>query len=732
VKTIKTFNGGSISSEEFFYDIGFNDHIEDILLPAIKAGDWNKLDTLAVIQDDSSTLLFAENAWSLRYFGGGYQSDRLLFNHSTRKGFDGYILPRNIRNEIKCFAAIELLTDYGRYSYLSIADTVSNLTEIAKYAADLGIASFSEIDEEVLFLMVDNGLKINCRGNKILSAINRIVQCEDALPISFEIRRNLKPKHFNLKNISINQHMVIPHRIYFKMLNSAIDNIKEAYKNRIELESAVDRFLSHSKEVREKLFERVRSGDASLKTILVIGSPDQSMESIVENVLKVFKERGVNLVDFGEDNRWEATWDSCENIFLNITSSGSKCRRFNLTVCGRKIRNRNEFLDYIRCLQADAAFLCMALSGMRISELYGVSPVYGAQDHIKVGAGTIYALTTKQEKLTLDSQTADDVYITNLTGFKAFHVLNAIHRPYRKRFDAGSQRIFFAALSEVYKPRAILKQGLGETIRETLKRMYVRDLILEQSDIEALRVSNPLNSNIPLLGEPFPFTNHQCRRSFAYYLIGFELMDFPQLKQQLGHISIAMTRWYARNAHSFKKLYAEIKGERTQHMSKTLARIYNRLANKERLAGGLGKSLSKVTIENENFFSEGINNRKLDANFWESEIKTGKVHIHAIGKGMYCTKRQCAMRASIDLSEFTDCAWGVIEDASTAESLRMTAMRNLLILLEENELNGGSATKLIIDIRSAEKIMEDIGFPFEPFDIPVEADIMIKVKEVTQ
>jgi hypothetical protein len=71
----------------------------------------------------------------------------------------------------------------------------------------------------------------------------------------------------------------------------------------------------------------------------------------------------------------------------------------------------------------------MALSGMRISEMFGVSPVYGVQNHIKIGAGTIYAFSTKQEKLSLDSQTADDVYITNLAGFKAFHVLNAIHKP---------------------------------------------------------------------------------------------------------------------------------------------------------------------------------------------------------------------------------------------------------------------------------------------------------------
>ncbi|CAH8233108.1 hypothetical protein VAE308_250004 [Vibrio aestuarianus] len=39
-------------------------------------------------------------------------------------------------------------------------------------------------------------------------------------------------------------------------------------------------------------------------------------------------------------------------------------------------------------------------------------------------------------------------------------------------------------------------------------------------------------------------------------------MDYPQLKQQLGHISMAMTKWYARNAWSFKKIYTEVQNMR--------------------------------------------------------------------------------------------------------------------------------------------------------------------------
>ena len=254
--------------------------------------------------------------------------------------------------------------------------------------------------------------------------------------------------------------------------------------------------------------------------------------------------------------------------------------------------------------------------------------------------------------------------------------------------------------------------------------------MISADDLDCLRTSNPENSNLPNIGEYFPYTNHQCRRSFAYYLIGLELMDYPQLKQQLGHISIAMTRWYARNAHSLKKIYLEVLEERINRSANVFADSYKKLANRERLAGGLGKSLSKELVENENYFKEGLNNRKLSVDYWKNEIKTGKVHIHAIGKGMYCTKRECAMRAAIDLSECTDCAWDIIDDASAAESIRMTAMRNLMILRDSNELNGSSASKLVMDIRSAEKIMTDLNFPFDSFHVPLDVANMIPVLNI--
>ncbi|MBF4279790.1 site-specific integrase, partial [Vibrio anguillarum] len=78
-------------------------------------------------------------------------------------------------------------------------------------------------------------------------------------------------------------------------------------------------------------------------------------------------------------------------------------------------------------------------------------------------------------------------------------------------------------------------------------------VVLNSDDIEMLRRSDPEKTfNI---GERWHLTPHQLRRSLAYYLVGMQLADYPQLKQQFSHYSIAMTMYYARNASSFRKMY---------------------------------------------------------------------------------------------------------------------------------------------------------------------------------
>lgn len=88
---------------------------------------------------------------------------------------------------------------------------------------------------------------------------------------------------------------------------------------------------------------------------------------------------------------------------------------------------------------------------------------------------------------------------------------------------------------------------------------------------------------------------------------------------------MAMTRWYARNAHSFEKLYSEIQKERIIQQAEIFARLYQRMANGERIAGGKGQAIiNEISREGKDYFENGVNKRKLSREYWVDLLTRGK------------------------------------------------------------------------------------------------------------
>ena len=142
------------------------------------------------------------------------------------------------------------------------------------------------------------------------------------------------------------------------------------------------------------------------------------------------------------------------------------------------------------------------------------------------------------------------------------------------------------------------KEQLGKHSQAWFENAMGEELALTNEDIVDLKTSDP---NLSFeVGKNYEFSGHQLRRSFAYYLIGYELCSFPQLKQQFSHVSMAMTRHYAKNASKFQKIRKQkqnlahaIDEERVDQQAQVYLNIYRKLANKERVAGGKGKEFAK-------------------------------------------------------------------------------------------------------------------------------------------
>lgn len=697
-------------------------YLEGVLKPALLRGNWDELEDMVVYKDNKRTILFGDDKWAFQdteIKGKGVKN--ILF--SIHGSMPTNVLrmvgdERNLRNQIKCMALARIYFVTQNSSLGAIKNAVCSLRNNASYMIARGVNSFEALTAEVLRTWIDDGLDLS--PSRAFLGLNALHNVKGVLPFKVNFGL-LSHNSFNIKLAEIEQYCVIPPRLYFATLNEFNEIITAAYAARDEIKRAVEEMLEFEQQEKESVICNIRNG-GSLKSQLSVSKSFRDFCDALDAAV-------VSVADNEEDERWMTIFkERRPTLFI----CNGRTNKFQVVVGGKNY-NWVDFRSYISALTSQAAFLCMALSGMRVDELWRMHPGFGAQrvqfdkdgNESESGKEVIYFLSTRQSKISMNSQTKDDLFVTTLSGWKAFYVLNAIHEPLRALFPEGESNRMFASLRNTQFPSATSKNQLGFTIKKYCNIKHGFDLILTEQDMNYLNASDSTQKSLKL-GEKFRFQNHQLRRSLAYYLIGYELCSFPALKQQLGHFSMAMTRWYARNASSLQKLYSEIQHERRVQHADIFVRIYNKLANGERIAGGKGKAaMIEIAKQGNSYFENAVNKRLLSREYWIDALENGRAHLHAIAPGIICTNNQCSMRINIDLTECVGCEFDYIENVVYAESARMDAMRNLNLLIEYKELNPSSASKYHMQIKAAEKIMQDLEFEYEPYEFQEEVTQML-------
>lgn len=703
-------------------------YLHDILLPAIKSGDFDKLKNFIIYKDKKLTIYFHDDEWKFRDSDfKGKSVDNINFSITKNSSNDQvtdiqHKHTRNLINEMKCAVIARMYFTTRRVTLKTIASTLNTLRITAREMHNQSLSSFSSIDITELkrwkSLGYDFSIKHSFTGLNMLFEVSGLM----SFPINFN---RLTHRQFNIEKAVAKQYTVIPPRLYFALLNQCSEAVSTAYKFRDEIELATKEMLFIQRSIVNRKISGLRSGtnilhDAELK------------RNSVQAFLKRLNDKGVALVDNRIDSRWMEAYEEIKpELMLQIKSKD------HVFKVGGKEYNWVDFRQYIQKLSSFSGWLCLCMSGMRCDELFSIHPDFGAQ-YIDVenefsfkDKERIYLFTTLQSKITGNSQKKDDVYVTSLLGYKAFYVLNSIHAPFRQLFPEGERNSMFACLTETQIPHPLpIASSLGQVLRTRLLKFSDIDFTLTSSDINYLNTSE--SQHTFKIGDYYKITTHQARRSLAYYLIGYELCSFPALKQQLGHFSMAMTRWYARNATSYHKFWQEVVDERTKQQADIYVRIFKRLANGERIAGGKGKAyLNTIAKSGNDYFEDGVNKRLLTVEYWKERIRTQKDHLHAIAPGMYCTNNACEMRIAIDLTECVSCEFDYIENVVYAESARMNAMIELNMLIEQHDLNASSASLNYMKIKAAERIMSDLEFDYESYQFTKDIeDMVILVNEV--
>ncbi len=682
---------------------GYSNYLKNVLEPAIARGDWDELEEMPIGFDDRGTPLgcIKDDIWKLtEYF---YPNQSTAIQNIYFK-IDGKVLERNIRNEIKILILKMLWLSHKNYTLDTCFSAANVFKKFAVKLLNDGVNSFSYLSFERMEEWILCGITSpDFRCKKTYQMLNKLIIEKVGLPFVVTLKGVLKATDLGLTLKKQKQFIVVPPRLYFNALSTSASLIEELYAYRYELGELSLSLSSIPNKYAKKIHERGKIDclQNSYKKADDFKAAFYAMESPTEQeVLALVMEYQPSIVT------------KTKNALVSLSFKGVT---LTLTEANFLLSN------YVECCK----FLILTLTGMRMDELYALHWHDGIECSIIEGQ-EVYILRADMSKTTGNSQARQDTFVTTETGKKAYEILNEIMIPLRNSRKPSQQGFFHTLESHFYRK---MKSSVGDSFIEWFVKRFATERILDADDMIYLSISDP-EQNRYKLGDTFHVTPHNLRRSFAYYLVGYELLSFPQLKQQFSHFSSAMSRYYAKNSSKFQKwrksnkkpIYDEVDNERVKQQAQIYLNIYQKLANNERVAGGKGKAFSKQMLSGNkaNLFTDRTSNDMLSSAYWENAIRKKKRHLHVVAPGVICTSTNCSMRTMVSFLDCVDCDNDYVIDAVFAESNRTSAEINMLYDIENGELTPSSATESYKKIIAAQRIMDDLGVAYEPVIFPSE------------
>jgi integrase len=692
-------------------------YLNDVLKPVIERGDWNEFENLDIgftVKGESLGKIGDDNAWrQLQFF---FEPNATL-TVSLDFTLAGSVIERNLRNQLKALALKMMWLSPHHYSFLSIWGALNSLKKTIKPLLNQGYNSFTNINFDLIESWIVSGCTdIDFQRETIYTGLNKLFKESVGLPFEVTLNKKLNASDFGLAFIERKQYNVIPQRLYYLGLKKSEALINELYPLRNEIGNLSDYIATYV----DKLYLRYAE--------YLIDNESKALSDKIQLFLnkntKIIKEENIlfeqaflstrppiiqKIIELLKTHKPEVKSISRHKFTPNLT----------LKIGDREVTNLKEALSLFKELNGGCIWGLMSRTGMRADEVYHLHTSKGCTTEV-ISKQTIYLIHANLSKTVKGTQSKQDEFVTTKVGEKAYKILQALHEPFRKAQPKSNN--FFHKITGDFSH--INKTGLNKHSVAWFNKVIGAELTLTNEDIIDLKVSDP--SSTFYIGENYKFTGHQLRRSFAYYLIGYELLSFPQLKQQFSHVSLAMTRHYAKNASKFQKLRKikenllyTIDQERVDQKAQVYLNIYKKLANKERVAGGKGNAFAKSMMKSEcNLFKDKVDNDMLSLNYWKKQIRDQKRHIHAVAPGVYCTSTGCSLRTLVSLMECVDCKNDYIVDAVFAEAKRKEAEIHMLWDIEHDELTPQTASEAYIKITAAERIMTDLGIEYEHVTLP--------------
>jgi integrase len=695
----------------------YSNYLNEVLKPAIERGNWDEFENLDIgftVTGESLGKVGENDAW---------KKIQLFFEPNTTQTMtidftlDGGVIERTLRNQLKALTLKIMWLSPHNYSFGSIWAAVNSLKKVISPLINEGYNSFEYIDFNRLESWVlTNFTDIDFERRSIYDWLNKLFTESRGLPFGVALKKKINATDFGLALKEAKQYTVIPQRIYYIGLKKSEELINELYSLRNELGKLSDYITNYSDKLYQGYAEYLISDESKQVNGKIRWHLEKSNTcsnrktcAFKDVFLGLTSPNESEIIELLKNHRPEISSEYAQKFHPDLT----------LLIGDREITSLKAARSLFIVLNGGCLWGLMSRTGMRADEVYHLHTTQGCTTEI-ISKQNIYLIHADLSKTVKGFQSKQDEFVTTEIWKKAYDILQALHEPLRK-LDPKSKS-FFHKVKEDFS--AIYKKNLSKHYNKWFHKIMGEELKITNEDVIDLKVSDPTRTFT--IGEKYEFSGHQLRRSFAYYLVGYELLSFTQLKQQFSHVSLAMTRHYAKNASKFQKLrkknenllYA-IDEERIDQKSQIYLNIYKKLANKERVAGGKGKEFAKNMMKaDRNLFKDKVDNDMLSLNYWTKQIRDQKRHIHAVAPGVYCTSTGCSLRTQVNLMECVDCKNDYIVDAVFAEAKRKEAEIHMLWDIEHDELTPQTASEAYIKITAAERIMSDLGIGYEPVVLP--------------
>ncbi|CAM3055599.1 MULTISPECIES: hypothetical protein [Gammaproteobacteria] len=512
-------------------------------------------------------------------------------------------------------------------------------------------------------------------------AINKAIEFAPwhqlALGFTAPIKASVEAK--KLCDLHKQQTLVIPERLCDEIYGKAIELIEEAHPFRALIAQTENAMQDNYLEGRRVLDEKIAQG--AMFTFLK--------------------------TDGGIDNHKfaSALQENKPNSVLDIIAPLAE------KLPNVKLSNGTDFKRYLGQLITSSYIVCGGFSGMRDSELDKLTPdsyykdTFEGRDYHMLQSHT-FKLGEKRE-----------TWVTAASSKTAIELMSTLTERWRSEVvypnDKYTDSIW---LNHTYRSKSpVLITDWSSRLQRFCRQF---GMVVSEEDYQECLESNPRSleriKESVTVGQPWPLTPHQFRRTLAFYCIKNRFSTLVALKQQFKHLYLAMTEWYTNGGklasyrdlmvdEKVKNLLTEINAESTAN------KIFKQWHSDEKLAGTHGKAIMKMRGEIPSIYSS-----------WEiiyRAVKDGKLTLHG-SLHSYCKNGyNCDMDGVVMPQFCVDCGSGssIIDEE---QALWWQKKHNSLVAYMESDedISVSERSHYITQVRAAEIVMADFELPFTPFE----------------